>query len=291
MPKIRVPPDKVVETKEKGLFNYKQVSKAVNELYTSHKENLNLPVEERISNSLLPSNIDAAVSAENLQNELLGKSLSEKLKDSNLVKGKQKSFKAQEETKKRKAKEQSIKTSMEEKQVIRIEKRAAKAPLPPKPKIQVKKPGSNWNIVQEIRELLNSSSKLSRPEFHFEVSKVAAYKNYASLMKSNFDINKFFDSKAKDSVTSYGSEFKHVRQLDNLMRFHPRWESLRQRLLNGSNWKLTQLDEDKRKGDLIAAIERGNHKSAVIHKDFLADALSKEVKKGLMLVLPMEKAL
>ena len=60
--------------------------------------------------------------------------------------------------------------------------------------------------------------------------------------------------------------------------------------MHGSNWLLEDLTEEERIKDLELAAQRGNHKSAVIHKLFLAEALEKEVKKGWILVLPLEKA-
>ena len=67
MPFPRKPPDK------QSLSLYKDVSKAVDELYSRNKVDLNRPIEERVCNNLLPSNLDSSISAENLKEELLGK--------------------------------------------------------------------------------------------------------------------------------------------------------------------------------------------------------------------------
>jgi hypothetical protein len=60
--------------KKDDCFKYNLVSQAVDSLHKSRKKDINLPVEERISSSLSPSNIDPEISADNLKQELLGKS-------------------------------------------------------------------------------------------------------------------------------------------------------------------------------------------------------------------------
>ena len=60
-------------TKQTG-FHHKEVSDAVDARYKRHKENIKPKKEERFSDSLVPSNVDANVSADNLKQELLGKS-------------------------------------------------------------------------------------------------------------------------------------------------------------------------------------------------------------------------
>ena len=258
---------------------------------------MNLPVEERIANTFLPSNIDASVSAENLQQELLGKYDEQKQdvlfqKNPKIVKGLSRCFKEINETKKSKETSESMNSKNKQKHMVYGEDKSLdEARLPPKPAlVPVEKPPI-LDLVGEVRKLLHVTQKLEKPEFIFEVSEIAAYKNYAILLNMNFEIHKILSNENKRSAISYGSEFKEVSLLDNLMKFHPRWDRLRNILKQGSNWALDPLAEDLRKKDLEASLLRGNHKSAVLQKEFLAEALAKEVAKGWMLVLPLEKAI
>ena len=78
--------------------------------------------------------------------------------------------------------------------------------------------------------------------------------------------------------------------LEKLFQFHPRWKNLKNKLENGSTWNLQVLNEKPRMEDLNASIIRGNHKSAVIHSEFLVEGLSKEIKKGWELLIPLSEA-
>ena len=277
MPKLKLPPDKLKEKLGGESFQYKKVSQAVNSLYSSHKSQLVLPLEERISTSLLPSNLDSQVSADNLKQELLGKSSvlkSDFEKQKHLVKDQSRQVSQQ-------VIDESKKSEIRDSKVIK---------LPPFPSFNpVAKPAS-IDIVSAVRKLLLKSSPMSKPVFEFEVSQTAAYRNYARMLKESFDLEKLLNCHEARSVTNYGSEFQDVEDLDDLMKLHPRWPKLRERILHGSKWLLEELDEKERKQDLEVAVQRGNHKSAVIHKQFLTKALEKEVKKGWILVLPLEKA-
>ena len=86
MPIPRLPPDK-----PKLLSSFKEVSTAVETLYKRRKEKLNIALEDRIADSLIPSNLDASIAADNLKVELSGKYKKRKvLKLSTLAKDKMK---------------------------------------------------------------------------------------------------------------------------------------------------------------------------------------------------------
>jgi hypothetical protein len=67
-------------------------------------------------------------------------------------------------------------------------------------------------------------------------------------------------------------------------------KQLRGNLQHGATFPIKKLDEEIRKGDLVLARTRGNHKSAKLNAKFLADALSKETAKGWNLIIPDDKA-
>lgn len=67
LPRIKHPPDK-----PSYIFT-KKVSAAVDKLYKSSSAIDSIPTKEKVIDNRLPSNLSAAVSAENLKNEILGK--------------------------------------------------------------------------------------------------------------------------------------------------------------------------------------------------------------------------
>jgi hypothetical protein len=146
------------------------------------------------------------------------------------------------------------------------------------------------NIPVAISRLLATSSKLHSPRFQFEVSPEAARFNFQLLVDHNFDLETLLNPVSGQCITSYGSEFKSPTALEPLLGHHPRWSAFRDRLENGATFPLVSLSEDVRIGDLQMACKRGNHKSATAHATFLAEAFSKETKKGWILLLPEEEA-
>ena len=129
-----------------------------------------------------------------------------------------------------------------------------------------------------------------KPKFRFDVSMDAARYNFNLLKENNFNLEDLLNTPGETSVTTYGSEFKTTKELEKLFILHPRWEALKQRLNDGSTWDFKTITEENRLKDLSSSIKRGNHVSAKIHKSFLSDALSKEIKKGWELILPLDKA-
>ena len=53
---------------------------------------------------------------------------------------------------------------------------------------------------------------------------------------------------------------------------------------------LKEFTEEERLEDVSSCVSRGNHVSAKVHTLFLSDALSKEIKKGWGILLPLDKA-
>ena len=284
MPIPRKPPDKPYSS----LF--KNVSSAVNSLLEEKKNQVTISVDERISNSLFPSNLDSSVSADNLKNELLGKSTTHSNQhlvkefhckhNTNIVDNRELSRKTSKEHAKKVFDAECVEKDDKKRKSFDPLPENGSVPLPPRPKImRVKKPCDTKDLVPHLSRLLKLEYSMSKPKFSFDVSPLAAYKNYALLLKEKFNLHKLLNAEGEFSITSYGSEFKNVEDLQDLLKCHPRWKDLKARLRNGSTWKLKELEESFRKNDLIASIKRGNHKSADIHRKFLADALSKEVKK------------
>ena len=108
------------------------------------------------------------------------------------------------------------------------------------------------------------------------------------LRDQDFNLENILNS--EPNITSYGSEFKPVPELEPLLHLHPRWSEMKKKLLEGATFPVIKLDDETRLQDIEAMKIRGNHKSAQIHEKYLADAFKKEVEKGWILILPDEEA-
>ena len=293
MPIPRLPPDK-----PKLLSSFKEVSTAVETLYKRRKEKLNIALEDRIADSLIPSNLDASIAADNLKVELSGKYKKRKVLNlSTLAKDKMKNVdknlcdtsldKSREAVSSSNYETSHQKSEVSEEFTVQLRKACTLPPLPPID--EVTKPPS-IDLVQEVEKLLALSSSWKKSKICFDVSPRDAFLNYALLLKNGFDLHKLLNEKKNPSITNYGSEFKPVESLEPLLHLHPRWPKLKHILKNGSDWKMKAITEIKRKEDLENAISRGNHKSAEKNLKFLSEALLKEIRKGWVLPLPLEKA-
>ena len=138
-----------------------------------------------------------------------------------------------------------------------------------------------------IEDLLEKSSSLRKPVLSFNASEEAASKNLKVLKDNGWNLEKVL-SLNSPFITNYGSEFKSVDDLHALLKFHPRWEGLKQKLISGCSYPLEDLEEPLRKLDIGESKRYGNHKSALKYERFLEKAMKKEIKKGWAIILPDE---
>ena len=103
--------------------------------------------------------------------------------------------------------------------------------------------------------------EIHEPPCKFEVSEEAATHNWNMLARNNFNLE-LITNKHPRSVMPIGSKFKNTHELQKLLGWHPRWEKFRMILEKGANFELEIMDDNLRHKDLVAAYERGNHKSA-----------------------------
>ena len=300
MPKDRVPPDKI----HRRLEN-EHISKSVQELYSKEKKQYRVSWSQDLAKQkvVLPSNLDPNVAATNLKNELIGK-----FKDTNDTEDEannQKRKRNRKETKHWETKKDegstnpvnNIATITNSDRTIGVNEeiivQLRQVMLPPKPtSLPIPKPKFKVNskFLRALLKLLTSSSKMVKPKVRFDICMAAAEENFRLLKTNKFNLDKLLNIEGETSVTSYGSEFKTVQELDELFNNHPRWPALRSRLSTGSSWKMMQMDEPTRNKDLEEAINRGNHKSADRNAQYLSSALEKEIKKGWELILPLKDA-
>ena len=135
-----------------------------------------------------------------------------------------------------------------------------------------------------VEKLLQKKEQMFPPKFRFDICKEAAEFNFNLLKENNFELETLLNP-TKKCVTSYGSEFKSVEDLAELLHRHPRWEAMKERLEKGCEFPVDDLDDNIRKRDVEEALHRGNHKSAGKHAAQLEKALSKKIKKGWNLLL------
>jgi hypothetical protein len=280
LPKIRVPPDKAVRTK-----TVSEVSKMINALYQNQKERSRKSDNPVATMQLLPSNFDTDILASNLKRELLGKySVSHDSREKKQrVKKNEASWSVQEKSTDSNPKATSTTKNKSHSQVNDV---VIMQPTPPKllPRpaiVQVSRPQDQTsNLVEAVKHLLSISSPMMHPLVCFDISDDAAKHKFHLFQQANFNFDRILNIKDSPSITSYGSEFKIVDQLEKLLLNHLRWFTLKRILLTGSDWKLEEIDEEERMEDLLGSLKRGNHKSADFHRKFLSDALRKELAKG-----------
>ena len=316
MPKERTPPDKddvIIPSKlSSERENYSRTTLRQSELQQAN--------DHFSTRALQPSNFCSLTAAENMSNEMLGKYVL--YKDSKNVRrlsaiNVSKEQDKENETQRVPRKESHLRnkflndkkgmsaalgllTQDEVSKVFPAVKLQPRMPPPPSSKAPhpplCKDPfqtthQSSCSIVNAVSQLLQTSSPLKEPVIRFDISPEAAHHNFILLQGFNFDLDRLLQStKPNVCATSYGSEFKAVNELDLLFQHHPRWKNLRPKLLQGSSWNLSPIDETTRKKDLEFSLDRGNHQSAKRNHDFLSKALEKEITKGWELIVPLSKA-
>ena len=126
------------------------------------------------------------------------------------------------------------------------------------------------------------------PIFDFRMTVSAARRNYCTLRDANFNLEGLL---LHDSTSQLrpGSEFRPVGLLSPIFSAHPFWKRMKSTLLVGAEMPLEPLAEADRKTILAAALEYGNHKSALNEIPAIMSILDKEVRKGWQLPLPVGK--
>ena len=151
-----------------------------------------------------------------------------------------------------------------------------------------------------LREYLNSTTKENReswlvttlrgmcndpePErkmhsFIFENNKEAADWNQKVLESYDNNFNLAIKHQ-KGTVMAPGSEFRALNKIKSLWQYRENWETIEETLTKGAIYPLKNPpDEEHRMQNLIAMIERGNHKSS--KKTRLKEALLKRTEKDI----------
>jgi len=144
-------------------------------------------------------------------------------------------------------------------------------------------------ILHHIEKLNGSVEDTpTKHRFCFENSRDAAKYNTKLIKYTDYDLEKCVN-KQKNSILTYGSEFRAIHKLRPFLQYHEDWTDIRDILEKGCNYQLdSEPDEKTRLKDLELMLERGNHTSAKKNLDVLKKAFDKEVKKGWLLPVTIE---
>ncbi|KAI2505693.1 hypothetical protein MHU86_8752 [Fragilaria crotonensis] len=127
-------------------------------------------------------------------------------------------------------------------------------------------------------------------DFRFEWTPAATAHNLGILRRFQFDWCAALAAQPFSTLTP-GSEFRPADVLAPLLSRHPLWPRFRERITAGADFPLLPITDTDRRTDVVAALARGNHKSARGHEAKLLDMLRDEVRRGWQLPLPREAAL
>jgi hypothetical protein len=143
------------------------------------------------------------------------------------------------------------------------------------------------NLIKIIKKVINiPCNTLIAPEFIFELSQTPASHNLDVLSKYQSDLSKALEAN-KSSPLGYGSESRHPNELRKIFGLHLLWPQMKQILINGSKWLLDKLSKESWQKDLINALAFGNHKGASAKPELLRLLISKDVKYGYSLPIPL----
>jgi hypothetical protein len=141
--------------------------------------------------------------------------------------------------------------------------------------------------MANILSLIQSSpTHLNPPLFIFKRCSQAAYHNAQILEKHNFDLDKIIRAQHPSQI-SYGSEFKGMLELEEVLRDHPFWPRLKDLLENGASFPLQPISDETRHLDLSFHQDRGNHPSLLKHAAHIDPVIEEDVERGFTLPLPI----
>ena len=128
-----------------------------------------------------------------------------------------------------------------------------------------------------------------RPKFQFHRTIEAANENW-NVLKQYKNLGAAIEAQ-QNSILQYGSEFCPIKSLEPLLKNHPLWPRLRISLSTGVEFLLEPTTTEQKLGDVVEALDFGNHKGAQKYKEFFEKCLEDDVTHGFSLVLPKEAIL
>ena len=129
-----------------------------------------------------------------------------------------------------------------------------------------------------------------QPKLKFEISDAAAAENLEILKSHDFDLAACLADE-KGTPLAPGSEFKPPQVLCPLLINHPLWPKVQFYFTHGVDFAMDGITEDERIEHNATLALRGNHKGANVNAEFMWKIIEAEVKKGWLLVLPLDSHL
>jgi hypothetical protein len=106
------------------------------------------------------------------------------------------------------------------------------------------------------------------------------------LRKYNLNLGKALKAQ-QDSLLGNGKEFKPPSVLQQVFGLHPLWNWMETFLSEGSKWPLVEISKNKQQQDLVNALTFGNHKGALQKPAILKKLITKDIKYGYSLPVPL----
>jgi hypothetical protein len=137
----------------------------------------------------------------------------------------------------------------------------------------------DW-FLKELRTIASATVPIpEKSTIRFEISANAADYNADLLRSLNYSIPDLLKSQ-RGTTVSFWSEFRPVNQLRGPLSKHPGSGKLEQILTYGMDYRyIGKLTGNKRLSEMLANLQRGNHKSAQDESDQVAKLLKKELLK------------
>ena len=107
--------------------------------------------------------------------------------------------------------------------------------------------------------IIKPVKKFGTPVFSFKRTRESALQNSSILYTFNGYLGEVIESQ-KGSLLDYGSEFRDINRIKNLLRHHEEKERIFNIIRKGSRYYLSPIEYATRKYDLEGMLLRGNHK-------------------------------
>jgi hypothetical protein len=131
----------------------------------------------------------------------------------------------------------------------------------------------------------------NKSPIQFASTEEAARANAETLKSVNYDLAKLI-GKFPNTTLGYGSEFRPTGQLRLLLGKHPNFNALADVIDNGMSYVFTRtLSPSEQRHEMLAILDRGNHKSAQDLPEHVSRLLDKDVVHGFAIPLPISTIL
>jgi hypothetical protein len=124
------------------------------------------------------------------------------------------------------------------------------------------------------------------PSLIFDTAPSAPAHNAKQLADAEFDLSQLLNQN-RHTTLHFGSEFRRLDQLEDVLGGHPLFAQLRTILTNGMDYRFkTELSETDCLLELTQMHERGNHKSSKAEPAIVNPLLLKDVTHGFSIPIP-----